>query len=321
MARGAVLSDDPVAAEAAEDVLMGGSSALGAVVAGFFASAGAYGGVFLSSVVLLLGGVGKGARTFDGRVRQPGLGTKRPRGLQAGQTVPDAARVGVPAGPAALLVACGYDEQLRLRSLLKPGIRRARTGGAEGREALLRRIEAVGAAALTENSFLRPFLKVGGEPEGGLVTPTDFRTFADLDQAAAVKEIGGDRYLVPPWEDPAEDPDEAVFGVGYALCAVDPQGMFAVMAYRRVTQGIPIEELELEAPAMAEPVRRGVTRVAPGSAIPAPAPIALRLDTDGAPNAALAAPRARALDADCLSSPPLSITWSSQTRTATPRRS
>src|SRR5262245_50858028 len=99
--RSAAVANDPAAEDAASDYLLSGGSAIGAVLAGYFAAAGAYAGVLLGPLTVLIGGTGMGARAFDGRLRQPGLGTKRPRGFLPEETIPDAARIGVPTGVAA----------------------------------------------------------------------------------------------------------------------------------------------------------------------------------------------------------------------------
>ncbi len=294
--RAAVIANAPIAEEAAQDFLASGGSAVGAVLTGFFAAAGAYAGVLLGPVSILVGGVGVGARAFDGRLRQPGLGTKRPRGFKAGEAVPDSARVAIPTGVAAALVAHAYDGSQRLGTILKPGISRAQRSGAEARASLLKRIRSAGAGALTEAGFVRPMLRIAGPSQGGLVTPSDFGAVTDIDQAASERKLGGGSLVEPPWAEQGAsvEADESL-GIGFALCAVDVRGVFAALCYRRVTDGLPIDELDLEAPLAAVPVERGVTRVAPGARIPTPAPIAIRRDTDGTPIEVLAGPLAMRL--------------------------
>src|SRR5687768_17130658 len=118
--RAVAISNDPVAEEAAQSHLTAqGGSAVGAVLTGFFAAAGAYSGVLLSPLTVLVGGIGTGGRAFDGRVRQPGLATNRPRGFLPEETIPTAARVGVPMTVAAAAVAYAYDGGKSLGSLVK----------------------------------------------------------------------------------------------------------------------------------------------------------------------------------------------------------
>jgi gamma-glutamyltranspeptidase/glutathione hydrolase len=299
-ARSAAIANDPVADEAAQEYLLSGGSAVGAVLSGFFAAAGAHSGVLLAPVSMLIAGVGAGARAFDGRLRQPGRGTKRPRGFKSGEEIPNAARVAVPAGVGALLVAHAYDASQRLSSIMKAGISRAERTGAEGRGDLLRRVRAVGAGAMAEAAFVRPMLRVAGPSQGGLVTPSDFGAVNDIDQPAGERKVGGLTLSEPPWALEWEG-DAQELGIGCAVCAVDVRGVFAALSYRRVVDGLVIDELDLEAPLIAVPVRRGVKRVAPAAPLPAPAPIAIVRDASGAPSEVIAAPTAPQLDETALS--------------------
>lgn len=312
--RSVAISDDPVALEAAEDVLLAGGSALGAVVAGFFAAAGAHSGVLLSPVTLLAAGPGLGARAFDGRCRQPGLGTRRPRGFKEGEEIPGAARIAVPAAVTAVLVALSYDEQARVGRLVKAALRRARDSGAEARAALFERIRSVGAGAIQEATFVRPLLHSAGEAVGGLLTGSDLRAITNVDIAAKVVEGSSRRYVEAPWADDASAAGNEDLGIGLAVCAADVRGLFAGLCYRRVLHGIPVEELELEAPAVATPVLRGVTRVAPGEPIPAPAPVVIALDGNGNPAEIAVSPAAIRLDGRDMSGAKLRIRWDEAAR-------
>lgn len=315
--RSTAIADDAVAAEAAEDVLLTGGSALGAVVAGFFAAAGAHSGVLLSPITVLAVGAGLGARAFDGRCRQPGLGTKRPRGFQDGEPIPEAARIATPTAVNAALVALAYDEQAKVSRVLRSGIRRARDSGADARAELLERVRSLGAGALGQTSFVRPLVQVAGESSGGVLTATDLRSITAIDTQAATHVEGDTRWAVAPWAlDEAPDSVSEDQGIGHAICAVDVRGLFAALSYRRVMNGVPVEEIELEAPLTAEPVLRGKTRVAPGSPLPAPAPIAIRLDEAGLPVEVVAAPGAAGPTASALASAKLRVRWDAQTRRA-----
>jgi hypothetical protein len=315
--RSTVIADDPVAAEAAEDVLLSGGSALGAVVAGFLAAAGAHSGVLLSPATLLSAGAGLGARAFDGRCRQPGLGTKRPRGFKDGEEIPAAAKIAVPAALTAVAVALAYDEQAKVSRLVKAGIRRARDSGADARAEALERVRAVGAGAITESSFTRALLHAGGESGGGVVTATDLKSIDHLDMAAEIREQGGARWVVAPWAfTDVTEPVPEELGTGHAICSIDVRGAFAALCYRRVRSGISVDELEVDAPPIAVPVLRGVTRIAPGMPLPSPAPIAIRVDEAGAPLEVVAAPAAAAPTAEALAGARLRIRWDAATRRA-----
>lgn len=273
------LASDPVAEEAAEDFLAAGGSATGATLAGFFAAAGAHAGVLWGPLTLIVSGVGVGARAFDGRLLQPGLGVKRPRGKKKGDVVVEAARVAVPGAVAAALVAHAYDGGQRLATIMKPGLSRARQSGATGRYELLSRIRAAGAAALHETSFVRELLRVAGPAQGGQLSAQDFATREGIDHPAATVDASGGRLLRAPWagEMQAEDP---VFGRGAAIAAIDQRGSCAALAYRRVVDGFLLESMDLELPLAAAVVEYGVPRVKPGSRLKSPAPVEILVRDD-----------------------------------------
>jgi hypothetical protein len=136
----------------------------------------------------------------------------------------------------------------------------------------------------------------------------------DLDVPAA--ERGGDgigTLIEAPWaHDEPTGVDIAALGIGYAVCAVDVRGVFAVLCYRRVSDGLSIDELEVEAPLAAVPVQRGVARVKPGAPLFAPAPAAIRVGASGAPGELVAAPAAVALEERQLETAPLRLRRSAE---------
>ena len=73
-----------------------------------------------------------------------------------------------------------------------------------------------------------------------------------------------------------------------AVAAVDRHGAFAVACWDESIEGLMLADLGLRAPFFAEPVRRGATRIRPGDARPAAAPIAL-VGRDANPEFAFAA--------------------------------
>lgn len=277
-------SNDPVCEAVAQEELSRGSTAIDAVVAGYFAAAGAYPGVLLGAVSLLLGGTGTGNRAFDGRVRQPGKNTKRPRGTPAGQQPPLAARVGVPHSVPALAVALSYGAQASLGRLVQGGVALARERGAERRAAVLQRVGEVGALAFSEPELSRALVRAFGSPNGGLITPGDFSKPSGLDVPAM---LVGERLAVP-WADEASQP----FTRGTCVSAVDINGMFVGAVFDTQPEALYVEELELSAPLLASPTLRGVPRVAPGTTLPAPAPLWIEYDAHGSPLQMWASPGA-----------------------------
>jgi hypothetical protein len=73
-----------------------------------------------------------------------------------------------------------------------------------------------------------------------------------------------------------------------AVATVDRFGAFAIACWDEGIDGLTLGDLGLRAPYFAEPVMRGATRVRPGDARPAAAPIAL-VGTDAGPEFAFAA--------------------------------
>jgi hypothetical protein len=290
--RAVALASDPLVEEAAREELAASNSAVAAVVAGFFAAAGARPGVLLAPLTLLVAGVGAGGRAFDGRLRQPGLGAKRPRGLLPNQPLPRAVRVALPTTIAALSVALAYDRVRTMTPLARVGVRTARDAGASSRASLFERVAAVGPAAVAEARFVQPLLHVAGAAEGGLLTPSDFQATSDVSLDARIEKTRAGVTLDAPW---ARDGSSDGFGSGHAACAVDVRGVFAALCYRDIDDGIEVGELELTAALGAVPVRRGERRVRPGERLPTPAPVSIRCDATLSPVEVRASrePRAR----------------------------
>jgi gamma-glutamyltranspeptidase/glutathione hydrolase len=293
--RAAALATEELVEEVASSELARSRSAVAAVVAGFFAAAGAHADVLLGPVTLLVAGVGSGGRVFDGRVRQPGLGARRPRGFVE-EAVPVGAKVAISTSVAAATVALAYAQHATLTAVARAGERAAAAAGAPERARLLGRIAEVGPAALTESSFVRPLLHLASPSEGGLLTPADFVAASDVALDAHERTTATGVVLEPPWADVKPEPMSAG-GSRHGVCAVDVEGVYAALCYERVGEGLEIAPLGLVAPLAATPVRRGTPRVTPGTRLPAAAPLAILCDEAGAPfevTATLqAAPRAK----------------------------
>jgi hypothetical protein len=316
--RSAAVSNDPVAEQAATECLLGGSSALAAVLAGFFASAGANAGVLLGPLSILVGGVGAGVRAFDGRLRQPGLGTRRPRGFRGEDPVPAAAFVAVPSAVAAVAVALAYDEDRGLGGLVKAGIQSAQRAGAETRVELLQVVRGLGAAAFSDPAFVRPLLHVAGASEGGLLTSADLAAVpGDIDVPATAHSADGS-WFETPWSPDCGQDEESRFakqlGIQLVALAFDSRGVAAAISYLRAKDAIHLDAMELEAPRAAVPVLRGITRVAPGERIPCPSSIALRIE-GSRPVEIAASPGFLCLGSEQLEAPQLSISRDPATRT------
>lgn len=281
---------DTIARDAAQAYLDAGGDALGAVITGFFASAGDAPGVLFGAVGLIVAQVGMGVRAFDGRQRQPGLGQRRARGLAPGDAVPTAARVAVPGGIAAALVALRYGRSPSPSRIVATGIALAKKAGCERRAEVLDTIARLGPAALASTGIARPLIHLAGPSEGGGVGLNDLEFIPELDHPARAA-AGGVR--VPPWADErlesvhvsASDWDDQALRQ-HGLCANDASGGLAALCYDNAIAGLRVEALELVVPLNAVPVRRGLPRIAPGRFLPAPAPISIELGEGDVPFAA-----------------------------------
>lgn len=305
--RAAGLSNDVVAGEAADECLLSGGSAVAAVLSGFFAAAGAYSGVLLGPLSVLVAGVGGGARAFDGRLRQPGHGVKRPRGFVEGEPIPPSAYVAVPGAIAAAAVALAYEGQGGLGPLVRHGIQRAERAGAETRAELLKVVRGQGAQAFADSAFVRPLLHVGGASEGGLLTSTDFAQLtASIDQQA-VAHSSDEAWFETPWASEMEgDNLPNIDGNQIVVVAFDSRGVAAAASFLRVREGVSLDAMELVAPRAAIPVRRGITRVVPGTSIACPVSVAIQIE-GGRPTTVVAAPGKRRLDGELLQRPELRV--------------
>ncbi|HKO90364.1 MAG TPA: hypothetical protein VJU61_04385, partial [Polyangiaceae bacterium] len=185
-----------------------------------------------------------------------------------------------------LLVALRYGQSVSPSKVLAPGIALARQAGCERRAAVLEQIQRLGAAALAAPAIARPLIHLAGPSEGGGLGTADLAAISEIDHPA--RAVGSLR--VVPWQDERLDaqrvPDSewsASEARQQGLCARDARGGLAALCYDHVSQGFLVEELELVLPLNAVPARRGVTRVAPGSFLPAPAPLAIELSAGAVP--------------------------------------
>lgn len=272
-----VLASDPDVA-AVGSAILGRGNAVDAVVAGIFAAAGLYPSVLLGPVQVLIGGAGAGLRAVDGRVRQPGLGNPRPRGFQPNDAIPEAARVGVPALPAALLAAVTTYGKLSVAAVIGPGAELARAKS-KPRGTVLQRIAERGPAAFAEAFLAEELTAAAGRLAGGLLSKQDMDELRPVLTRASLHEGAFGRDIITvPWGAssvrgvpavPAPAADVRV------IVAADRNGLLAVGCYEVPKAGLTIDAFELVAPFKATPVLRGEPRVKPGEPRGAAAPIAL----------------------------------------------
>lgn len=270
MATSAAAASEGHVAQAARAALARGN-AVDAVVAGVLAAVAAAPGVLLGPVQILVAGAGAGLLAVDGRVRQPGLGAPRPRGTLAGGAVPQAARVGVPAMPAALAAALAAAGSVTLRRVCLEAAEAARPVSAQ-RAAVLASIARRGAPAMADEAIAGELAAVAGRAAGGVLTGRDLssvRPGLGHPKERALEPAG---WLRVPWREGAADGSRA-----HVVVAADRRGMLCAACYESTDEGLPVPALGLVAPALAAPVMRGETRVRPGEPRPSAAPIAIRL--------------------------------------------
>jgi hypothetical protein len=287
----AAVASQPVASAAASAALEAGGSAADAVIAGFFAAAGADPGVLLAPAVALVAGAGAGARAFDGRAAQPGLGAVRPRGFVDDANIPPGARVAAPRSVPMLLLLHTYRGRATLPSLVKAGIAAAEAEGAKARATLIRRVGASGVLALRSPEAMRALIAVGGPVAGGALSSHDLEEACPAEADAVTSALADDASVfTSPWAPSPSSPAQAE-----VVLACDGRGAFAALAYVPAREGVLVPELELLLRPDAVPVRRGVTRVPPGAPLPAPAPVAI-FHQKGGVWSVVGAPGSQAID-------------------------
>jgi len=267
LARSIAAATRPEIAQAASAVLAQGN-AVDAVVAGVLAACALEGTVIFGPVQILVGGAGIGLRAIDGRPRQPGAATTRPRGFKEGEVIPAAARIAVPALPAALaaaLVTCGGGSLLRAAA---PALDLAKAVPA--RRALIERIARRGPSVLADDAVSEEILAAAGKIAGGLLTREDLAGVRPVVEPC--RETGGAARA--PWA----SEDDSTEGTAVELvAAADGRGVLAIACYEMRAAAVSIEALGVDAPAYADPVLRGTPRTAPGAPRPAACPIALAM--------------------------------------------
>ncbi|MEZ4294960.1 MAG: hypothetical protein R3B70_08275 [Polyangiaceae bacterium] len=275
--RDAVASASSGRAEAAaHDALAAGGSAVDAVIAGFFAAAGAEASVLLGSVAAIVANAGSGVRAFDGRPLQPGKGAARPRGFVEGAEVPDGARVAVPRAVPLVMLLHAYAGRSAIATLARHGAESAAEVDATRRARVLRGIGSGGAFGLRSEGVHDALLAAGNSLAGGSLTEADLDGVlsADGDALAVFRTDGESPGLVSawPWCTAGASDEDAGWSID-VVAAADSRGNMAALSYAHQPDGVPLPGVELSAPRVAVPVRRAVTRVTPGAELRAPAPI------------------------------------------------
>ena len=251
-----------------------------ALVAGFFAAAGEEPGVLFAPAVALVAGFGVGARAFDGRAAQPGRGAPRPRGFVDASRIPDAARVAAPRSLGMLMLLHGYRGRTQMRELAKAGVAAAEAAGAKARAKLIRKVGAGGLLALRGAEVMGALIATFGPLAGGLLTEEDVEGSPPVEVDATATVIGEGLTIFTP-QLSASAGGDAPTGEAEAIVACDGRGRSRRSPTCPRAAAWPWPSLELTIGRDAIPVRRGVTRVAPGTPLAAPAPVAIASGAGG----------------------------------------
>ena len=264
------------ASDAAHLALSAGGSAIDAVVAGYFAAAGADEGVLLGPCAAVVANVGSGVRVFDGRSLQPGKGAPRPRGFIEEQPVPDAARVAVPRSVQMLFLLHAYGGRSSLSTLARYGAETATDRGFKERAKVIRRVGAAGVIGLRTEGVYEALLAAANSVAGGTLTEADLDSAlpGDSDGRVLFRGEGDAAVTACPWTSDGAGEQDTAWMVD-TVVAADFWGGVAAITYSHQARAVPLPSVELSTPRVAVPVRRGVTRVTPGTVLRSPAPIAV----------------------------------------------
>jgi gamma-glutamyltranspeptidase/glutathione hydrolase len=115
-----------------------------------------------------------------------------------------------------------------------------------------------------------------GPVAGGTLTADDLEQATPTEGEAEAHALdAGATVIVPPFAAPGDS------GHVESIVACDGRGVLAAIAYGLAPDALEVPDLEVGLPGGAVPVRRGVTRVAPGTVLPAPHPIAIATQPGG----------------------------------------
>lgn len=285
--RSSVASTSAEAREAAAGALAEGGNAFDAVVAGFFAAAGAHPAPLLSPLVLAIAGAGQRPTFFDGRSREPGLGVVRPTRHRDARSTPELARLAVPAAPVTLAVALASAGTRRLPQLAAFGVKAARRERASERARAIEAVGRAGGLALQERWFLQELAERAPRIEGALLGPDDLaQVRPGVETLETYEALGRGLVYRPAWAgDRSEGAPEPADR--RALAAVDSRGSLALALWHEGPQGFAFFDGQLTLPPLATPVVSGVARARPGAPVPTPAPLAFLSGQEGRVEAAL----------------------------------
>lgn len=264
-----IATNHPEAREAAEACLRDGGAAVDAAIAAFFALAGVTPWGLLAPVSFVVAGSGAGVRFVDGRARQPGKGIERPVRFADPASVPTFARASVPGSLGAIATAAAMFGTQTLAALAAYGSKPAKKLGATERAALLVRVGAAKAWALQDRSFGAELAERVPRFEGALLGPDDLELGSvEVCPREPSLSIAGLQAVVAPWDEQAPEHPRVIVLVAH-------RGMSAGLVVEHVPRSIPMFEGQIELPALAAPILKGVPRLKAGAPLPMRAPLAV----------------------------------------------
>jgi gamma-glutamyltranspeptidase/glutathione hydrolase len=173
-----------------------------------------------------------------------------------------------------LMLLSGYRGKASLADLCRAGVAAAEGAGAKDRAKLIRKVGAAGVLALRAPEIERALLAAAGPVAGGALTAADVEEATPTEgEALAAVEEGLTVYTTPVAEEAPGDAE--------VIVACDGRGGLAAITYVPVRDGVPLPGFEVTLGGSAVPVRRGVTRVPPGTLLPSPAPVAIAVQSGG----------------------------------------
>src|SRR5439155_2413735 len=136
-----------------------------------------------------------------------------------------------------------------------------------------------GASFLRTGAIRDALLVACARSVGGVLTAADLDEVRPTVTDPRAVDLGARTWSVAPWTSMPDDEniERAVSGADAVdvVAVVDARGAFAIAAIAVASSSLPLAGVDLAAPLLAEPVRRGVPRIAPATPLPMHAPIGL----------------------------------------------
>lgn len=260
------------ARDVAEARLASSCTAVEAMLAGYYALACSTSWGLFAGVTFVVAGGGVSLTFVDGRPRQPGRGVDRPKRWD-GLDAPPASRAAVP-GSVAAAAAVSALFGVTLPKGTSAGAEIARELGEKERAKLVGRIGSLGVRALTDRAFVHVLGATILPNEGHPLSAADFEEPpVDVAKSGVVDGV----FAKAPWADDAAK----ALGIGattHAILTVDRRGTLAAAVIESPEGELPLADGSASLPLAAEPLRKGIPRLRPGTPLPIGAPVRVHLE-------------------------------------------